>query len=557
MARRGELKAKPAPRANMRSARESKIRAAAPIIIVLVAMGAALPTVWFPFVDWDDGPNVLQNPWLNPPTLQGLIASWKAPYYGIYAPVTRTVWFLLARASGTTPDPHIFHTANVIVHVLNVLLVYTLLLRLVQHVGAASLGALLFALHPLQAEPVSWVTGMKDLLGAFLSLCAILAYVRYAQSHAHDGKRYLWYTTASAAYLLALLAKPAGVCVPLMAWILDVGMIRRSVRQATLALVPWLLPIAPIAWVTAAAEKANSLVPYTRWSVRPLVAADALGFYLVKLVWPASLCMDYGRTPHVVLQSPWRFAALSAPALLAGAAWLLRRRAVALTVAIGLFAGALLPVLGLVPFAYQSYSTTADRYVYLAMLAPALAGAWFVATYRRAWIVAIACGTLLLSAILFAAQEQTWRSSQALFEHALRINPRSSIANNNVGVMELTEGRYDAALKHFRQALQTAPQYPEAHYNLGLLYARIGRTAAAQEEFRAVIRWKPDYAMAYNDLGVLLLQQGRLDEARSCFQKALQLQPNAGLFQNNLSIVLQRLAVKRTRARAPSTPGHP
>lgn len=516
--------------------------AAACIVFGLVLAGV-LPTARFPFVDWDDGPNVLQNPWLNPPTLHALAVFWKAPYYGVYAPVTRTVWLLLAWISGSSPDPRVFHAANAVVHALDALLVYALLLRLVKDVRASALGALFFAFHPLQAEAASWVTGMKDLLGGFFSLCALLAYVRYAELPAGTPKRWVWYGAGAAAYLLALLSKPAAASVPLMAWVLDTAFLRRSAGKATLALAPWLLPLAPAALVTASAEKANSLVPYTPWSARPIVAADALAFYLAKLVWPVGLCMDYGHTPRWILRQQWRLAAFAAPVALALAAWISRRRAAEVPAAIGLFVAALLPVLGIVPFAYQAYSTTADRYAYLALLGPAWLVAWFLARRRGAWSAA-AAGILLLYGVLFSIQAQTWRSSRALFTHALQVNPSSSIANNNMGVMEMTDGRYSEALRRFERALRTAPEYPEAHYNLGLLYARLGRTDAAEAQFRDVIRWKPDYAMAFNDLGVLLLQQGRLEEARDCFVKALQIQPNVALFQNNLAIVLQRMAAK-------------
>ena len=121
---------------------------------------------------------------MNPPTTESIAKYWRGPQLGLYIPVIYTVWaglawlvrLPIADAGGITLDPSVFHTANLIGHGLASFLCWQILRRLIPvskaRDWAAGAGAILFALHPLQAEPVAWVTGFKDVLsGVFAFVC--------------------------------------------------------------------------------------------------------------------------------------------------------------------------------------------------------------------------------------------------------------------------------------------------------------------------------------------------------------------------------------------------
>src|SRR5262249_38527157 len=132
---------------------------------------------------------------------------------------------------------------------------------------------------------------------------------------------------------------------------------------------------------------------------RPFIAGDALAFYLYKLFVPMRLAMDYGRRPGVVLARGWIYAAWLGPWIICLGALRCRRRAPWLLAGFGIFVTALLPVLGLIPFNFQAYSTVANRYAYVAMLGPALAlGGSLARTRHRA-----ACGLAVAVVLLYAA----------------------------------------------------------------------------------------------------------------------------------------------------------
>ena len=209
-----------------------------------------VPTLAFEFT-WDDNANVWANPLLNPVTWANLRTLWQAPYASLYVPMTYTVWAALAWLhqlwwpGPLSPAP--FHGLNVLGHALNGLLVAQLLRRLLspEHPPAlrtrvaATAGALLFVVHPLQVEAVAWVSSLKDVLYGWWALLALWHYLEYAR-RPPGYQRWLQYGLAILTFSLALLSKPAAVMVPGLAGVLAWGLFQQPWRSTLLTLGPWL-----------------------------------------------------------------------------------------------------------------------------------------------------------------------------------------------------------------------------------------------------------------------------------------------------------------------------
>lgn len=489
----------------------------APAVLLLVTLATLWPVCAHEFVEWDDGINVTRNPLLNPPSLASVIRFWRGPYEQMYVPATYTVWSLLAAAAhvdtpdaeGVTLDPYLFHTANLVVHLFAAWAAYRLLLTLTGRRWPACAGALLFAIHPLQVEPVAWVTGMKDVLAGALSLLALWQYAEFARRGADDQlaprrsrSRRAWpYALATAALIAALLAKPSAVVVPVMAIAIDRGLLRRPWRRVIASTAPWLLLAAAAAIETRFAQPAAHNIGGPLWA-RPLIAGDALAFYLTKLFWPAALCVHYSRSIALVLASrrfwfSWLFPAAGAAAI----AILARRRAPWLAPATILFVLPLLPVLGFVPFVFEQYSVVADRYAYLALLGPAVAVAFGLqrattATPKRPRRnVIVAASAMILAALAARAYAQTlvWRDTATLFEHVLTVNPHSAAANVIVADREFAAGHYDRAERLACESIRDEPHQVDAYMALGACLRRRGQIAEEQAQYRrAIAENRPD-----------------------------------------------------------------
>lgn len=490
------------------------------VLVVVLAVMVFLPAVRFPFFPfWDDDIHVHANPHLLNLSWASLGALWSGPWQQLYIPLTYSVWAGLAAlsrwwdglplASGAL-NAAWFHGANVLLHAASAGLAFALIKKITAgffpavsapRLGLASaLGAALFALHPLQVEPVAWISGLRDVLGGCLGLAALL--ILFAGERPDPAR----WSAATVLFLASLAAKPAGVALPLVAAILALQPFRWSWRQSLLTLLPWLAIGAVWVVVTSraqwAADLASGLVPL--W-IRPLVAADALAFYAGKTLWPAGLAADYGRSPDVVLASGQLWWMWLGPAALAAALVGVRRLRIFLVPA-AIFAAALLPTLGLVPFNFQVVSTVADRYAYLALLGPALGLTLFVAGCDRRWARALAAAAVALLALVSMQRLPLWSEDVKLFAATLETNPRSWKAKHN----------YASALDDR------------------------GRTAEAEPLLREVIARRPDSAEAHNDLGVILWNLGKKNEATLMVQRSLQLRPTTSTARNLVQMQAQR-----------------
>jgi tetratricopeptide (TPR) repeat protein len=266
-----------------------------------------------------------------------------------------------------------------------------------------------------------------------------------------------------------------------------------------------------------------------------------VSFYLYKLVVPVELGLDYGRTPEVVLAQPWLLCLTALlPVGLAVWLWYKRTRVPWLVAAAGVFVASFLPNLGLVPFAFQAFSTVADRYMYLAMLGPALALAWGLAQARQRWLV-IGCAVVLgILGMRSAWQTSYWHDTVSLFEHELAIHPGSSVAHNNLGMALAAPNRLTEATRHYTDAVRLWPRNTDAHNNLGNALRRQGKMQEAIEQYMTALRLKPNSAQAYNALGTVLADQGHLAEAIEQYTAALRFEPAYPQAHYNLGNALLR-----------------
>jgi Flp pilus assembly protein TadD len=512
--------------------------------IVVVLILATLITLWkvctSDFTPWDDYPNVAKNPLLNPVTLDGVLYFWAHPHMSIYIPLTYTVWGILAviarvqspDAAGIWLNPWIFHTANLVVHVAAVVIAYKLLKLLTGQKWPAMAGALLFGLHPVQVESVAWVAGMKDVLCGAFSLLALWQYVLFAR--AGDGAepqrseraRQIHYAAATVAFVLAMLAKPSAMTIPFAAMLIDRFLLSRSWRRIVRALGPWLVLSAGCAVVARLSQLVQVPSDGGRLWLRPLLAGDALSFYLRQIIWPARLAVQYHHSPQVLMQGRWIWFAWIVPLSLAIVAWGLRRRWPWVLVSLGLLVVATAPILGLVPFEFERISLVADHYLYLAMIGPALALAFALTAVRSARIPTILTSLVLVAfAARSYAQTSHWLDTETLFRHTLAVNPMSEVAYNQLADRAFMANDFQIAERLARQAIEIQPLHPEAYVTLGAALAAQNRKAEAIPAYRRALDLQPDNAVALDDLAVALAERRQFDEAIPLAQKSIKLDP--------------------------------
>jgi Flp pilus assembly protein TadD len=504
------------------------------LLLLLAIFLLFSPAVNFEFLNFDDPLHVSKNKLITHFSFAKLVQIWSDSYKGLYIPLTYTFWGVLGRLSAwlhpannpTILDPAVFHAANIILHAGSVLVAFAILRLLLQRDWPAAFGALLFGLHPVQVAPVAWISEMKGLLAGLLGLLAIWQYLRsLLTDQKATFQRHLRYVVASCFFTAALLAKPSVASVPLMAAILAVITLKRDWRRVALELSPWLLLSILLALITKGEQSSELLNFLPNFWQRILVAGDAITFYHTKLIWPFGLAPDYGRDPQEVLASGWIYITGLLPYAVV-AILLLRVHRTWLLTPLLLFIAALLPVLGFIPFAFQGISTVANRYLYLAMLGPALVFAHLLTLYPGRRTGAAASILLLLLALRSSDRLHYWHDSLTFNLRAVEINPESALALNNLGVTYGEMGQLEEAAKAFKQAIAYAPDQPAAYANLGLYYAKIGCPTEAKAYYLKALEHKPlAPAKVYLMLGALAAGSGKPGGAAVYYRKALEIDP--------------------------------
>ena len=585
-------------------------------ILIIVPILVFGPAGKYGFVGWDDGIHVYNNRYIGSLSPGNIIHFWIGPHEAMYIPVTFTAWSLLAALSRIVSpggiafglNPGIFHQANIFLHICNILLLYGILKLLLRGSSkdpdriawAACLGALLYGIHPLQAEPVIWISSLKDVLCGFFSLLALNQYIRYVWAveinrqlpsvNRRQRKRHGIYAVIF--FALAILSKAAAVPLAVIGWLLvhfrwrdseltgRKSSLKAIIRPPFTMLLLWLGMTLPVIFMAKFSEQEIPLGYIAPLYSRLLIALDAIAFYLYKLILPLNLGIDYGRTPARVMENEWLYYSWIFPVLLTGFFLFLKERRRWLII-LGIFMVGVLPTLGLIPHGYQIFSTVADRFLYLSMIAPALALSWIFLRSRKAIISGICIAIVIAYSIAGIIQTKYWAGNLALFRHSLDVNPDSYMAHYNLGLTLAGEGSPAAAIEHYERAIEIKSDYGRAHNNLGAIlteqgeylpaishYAEAfrlepgngraffnlysahndlgirqadqGDLTGAITHYREAIRVNPSYADAYSNLGNALAAGGELDEAIHQYRQALRLKPDFAMAANNLGIALIR-----------------
>jgi tetratricopeptide (TPR) repeat protein len=527
------------------------------------------PALSADWVDWDDTDNYLRNAMFRGLDGERVTWMWTTFHMGHYQPLTWMSLGLDYALSGMNARG--YHATNVVLHALNAVLFFVVARALVRVASAtaesaarradppsltmaAALAALLFAVHPLRAEPVAWISERRDVLSAFWYLLTVWAYLR--AQRARRERRLGWLILALVLFLLCNLSKVIGVTLPVVFLLLDWYPLRRiggsagwfTPRAARVVVekVPFLVVAAVFAVVAYLGQSGRGwTVPLAMHPVpgRIGVVAFGLAFHVWKSVWPLNLHPIYElHLPVVLTQARFLVPLVTVPVVLI-ALFALRRRWPGLWVAALAYVVLLLPASGIIQNGWQ---LTHDRYSYLATMglavvaAGALLGVHSAAARPQPVRVAVAGLIVLALAGLTWRQARVWHNTETLWTHAVLTDPHSSNAQNGYGFVLYERARqaeaagdkagaqrmYAEAVNHLRLALSIRRLNEKAHINLWNALKALGRTEELEEAYREGTQVEPVAAEAWNGLGIAAYDRKDYAAAEDCFARAIELSPN-------------------------------
>lgn len=560
-------------------------RRSLPLLIAVAGIWAYHNSLSGPFI-FDDRHDITQSA-----RVHDLWNSWQTRE-GSWRPVGYFSFALNYQFGGL--NPRSYHLLNLLIHILAALVLFgfvqrTLLLeplrahfeRLAAWLSLAV--ALLWEVHPLQTECVTYIVHRYEALMGLFYLLTLYCVVRGVQSKRYD---LLWYVAAILSCALGMGSKETMVTAPVMVLLYDriflAGAWRAVVRRRGLLHVclaaTWAIVAMPLgAAVTAKEAWAGfGIQERTPWEYAR-TQFGVLLHYLRLAFWPDPLCVDYAWP----IARDWQAIVLPAVPiliLLLATVWALWHRPRLGFVGVWFFL-ILAPTSSIMPIA----DLAVERRMYLPLAAVivlvVLAGHGCLELWARrapihlpgielgivALLAAVLGWTTIRRNEVYASEETVWRDVTAKapenyrghnnlaeilqkkgenqeavshFEKALALQPRSPDVLRNLGTALEREGRTAEAIGYYRRALEVRPEFAPALTDLGTIELKQGKTAKAGELFVRALKSSPEYPQAHHGLGCVLIRQGKWEEAGEHFAIAIHIMPDYAEAYDNLGFVL-------------------
>ncbi len=476
------------------------------------------------FVYFDDDKAILYNKALQNPSLGKFFSGQNL---GMYAPFTWIAYWIGHSISGK--EAWGYHLLGLLLHALNSAMVFSFLKRLTGREWAAFFAALLFAIHPVQVEAVSWAAALSTVLFSTFYLGSLLAYLEWRGSN-----KVIWIVLSLLAFLAACLSKSAAVTLPLVLLAVDYYL-EMSTRPAAssrrtgilLSKIPFLaiaLIFGLYTFATREREGHNIEASSAIFSLadRFFMACQSLLFYPVKLLFPLGFSISY---PFVKMEGIWSLDYYAAPIVLLALGVLVWKKARAnpdILLGLALY---LLPLTVMLPFrTVGSFELRSDRYAYLSSI-----GIFFLLGIlldkikpKARNIVLIALAVIL--GFLAFRQTTVWSDGVKLFENCTKKTPESSLCQCNLAYNQLISNDFQGAVAHYSEALKYDPSTVEAYNGRGQAYFQLRKYADALVDFTKAIEAGIVTPKLFLNKGKCLVILNRASEALPDLNRSIELE---------------------------------
>jgi tetratricopeptide (TPR) repeat protein len=529
------------------------LQALVPVFLLAAILAIYWQVTDYGFINYRDNSFIIDNLYVrNGLSVKGTAWSLETSSQGGWRPLIWLSHMLDCELYGLNPGLH--HLTNFLFHATNVCLLFFILKRMTGTLWRSAFVTAVFAVHPLNVEPVAWVAERRVVLSAFFWLLILWSYVHYV------GRAGLArYLLCFALFILGLMTGPLVFSLPFLFLILDYWPLRRwglclnadvsvsqerPIRRCSLLWekVPFFTFMAFFGTMAflALGQEENSPIEVLPLQDRltriPVSYVACLG----KVLKPDQLAVVYSSP-----DTPTIWLATGAGVLVLGISILairLLRRIPYLALGWFWYLTTLTPIVAFGET--DTWPVAADNFTYVPIIGLFIIMAWGFAdmgkgmSYRRI-VLAFGAGVVLSSLMVLAwSQTRHWQNSLTLFGHAVKVSPKNPIARNQLGFALACQGRYPDAMSHLTEAIRLKTDYAEAHDNLGLVLYEQGRFQEAVGHFSEALRIDPRYAKAHARWAQALTRSGLFQEAIKHYLEALKINPEDAEAHNNLGVTL-------------------
>lgn len=427
-------------------------------------------------------------------------------------------------------NPLGYHLTNILLHILATITLWWLVTILFKDPLLSLITCLLFLVHPLHTEAISYISGRADPLAL---VCILLCFIFYLRALGGGGWSYLLTVVC---FALALLSRESATVVPL-AFLLYHYTFREKIK------LKLILPLVgmSVLYIILRLTLLKSLLPDIAacpYNIGERISGFffAMSRYVQLFFLPFNLHMGYGNVLPPFAHPRALIGMLIVVSLLFFG-FKTRNSNRLFFFAVGWFFINLLPQSNLYPInAYM-----AEHWLYTPSIGFFLIIASFLLNlYRRknTRIIAlfVIVGLTSFYSYLTVRQNWYWQKPKRLYEHTLQFAPQNPTLYNNLGIIYFDSGKREESIELFKKAVQVDPSYVGAYFNLGKAFRAMGNNQEAVSYYKKALEIDPSLVMAYNSLGLLYYSMGESKEAIPFFKKAIALSPQYARAHNNLGI---------------------
>ena len=514
------------------------------------------------FINYDDDLYVTENPLIQNLEIKELFQAKGGWFYSQYSPVAMTLLGLEFKVFNG--NPKMIRATSILIHLINVLLVFFIFRRLLGNEMAAGLIAMLFGVHPMQVESVSWLAAsFKIGTYAMFFLMACLQYIKYLDNQKKANLVFGFFF-----FVLACMCKEQAVALPVLLLAIDYFKKRNFSTALIIEKIPFFVVSMIFGYITLTASSSGDVSNLAEkvynfgFGERLVFACYSMGMYTVKLIVPFKLSAYYtypraGAIPAYFYVFPLLVIGLIASMVLA---YIKDKR--------WLVFGILFFLINVGLTVFTSLLSVrevimADRYVYLPCL-----GIFFILVHLvisnkdkipfPSQYLLLAMG--LIFTVLSFFRVQVWKTTETVFTDVInketipnKINPYLAMPYNNRGIFFKGNNQIDKARKDFESAIKCNSSYPSGYMNRGNIYFNEGMALQnnptkmnqlhdlALADYDKTLELDPKTKRAYSARGGIYANRGQYEKALVEMNKSIELDSRFVNGYSNRALIYLRM----------------
>lgn len=441
---------------------------------------------------WDDEHLIIKNRYIKdfsyvPRILtenQGAGAFLKDNFY---RPIQLLLYSFVYIFSGLNPFG--YHLLNIFLHIMNSIFIYFIFKELIDK-KVSFIASLLFVVHPVHTEAVTYISGTADPLSVFFALGSVLLYIKNR------------YVPSLILFGLALFSKETMIVFPLLFIAIDIyrkkfNYLHKYVPFFIISISYFILRLTVLNFGNILNFYEEENIYTANISYRIMTFFAALATYYKLLVLPLDLHMERSILVYTSLLDPIVFWSMIFFFFLILKAKESIKKEPILFLSVSWFFISFIPVSGVVPI----NALILEHWLYLPSIGAFVFAAYSLSKIKNQKIFLV----LILSALIFFSiitvlRNFDWKDPITFYTQTLRYAPDSARVHNNLAMAYSEKNMSSLAIQEYKKAIKLSDIYPQTHYNLGNEYLKLGHLDKAIKEYEKALEIDPDFFYAHKAL---------------------------------------------------------